>query len=82
VQSGKIKVGRHYIDLGEADWPDCCGYNYLGHFVSLEFKVGPDKLSEGQRAMRDSILSTENGRWFQIGSKVDALEALKIICNL
>lgn len=78
-QSGRIKIGSRYIDLGEAGWSDVIGFDYMGRFVSLEIKVGRDKLSGVQRAFRDKVVATPLGIWYEIRSEAEALAALEII---
>ena len=62
VNTGLFKVGNRYIRSVPVGTPDILGHCPRGHFVSIEIKVGRDKLRPEQQAFIDRVGKTPDGR--------------------
>lgn len=56
MNSGKIHVGKRWINLGEEDWPDIFGFHTrTGRVIAVETKKVGEKITEGQQAFLDLV---------------------------
>lgn len=56
MNSGKIHVGKRWINLGEEDWPDIFGFHTrTGRVIALETKKPNEKITDGQKEFLDLV---------------------------
>ncbi len=76
VNTGLFKVGNRYIRSVPVGTPDILGHCPRGHFVSIEIKVGRDKLRTEQQAFIDRVGKTPDGRAVVIRNIEEAIAFL------
>lgn len=74
---GRLRVGRHWINLGDSGWPDiiCCLPPH-GFFLSLEIKRPGEELSGIQEKVKYDI-ERAGGKVLRIESVQELNEILK-----
>lgn len=73
IQCGKIRVGKHWIQLSEAGWCDYIGYLPDGRFFAMEIKDPKGHTNKQRAEIQDSRIDDIN-RCGGIAIKVSSVE--------